>query len=334
MHDHMTQVNQKINPAFYLFHLPAQRSSLVLIISLLLFLLLISHKTQASYLPLLLQSEAAYQQQTSHPDVVIIDTRSPEAYSAGHIKGAINLPITQLHETQNHIKERIIGPLKFQQVVEQAGIRKQDRLIFYSGTDPLVATRAFWTFEFYGHPSNSILDGGYSAWVFQGLPVDSNQVIQPPSQYTIELNTSRLASKFNTLVATQTNDTLLIDARPKIEFEGGKTRGKRLGHIPTAVNLEFSKVFNTRVMQTGEATYSTFIKTDEIKKLLSRLPNKKNIILYCNTGDEASALYFAFRLINKDAALYEGSWVEWSADKYLPIASSLTSPLLKESEAK
>ncbi len=298
MHYHITQIHRQINTAFSLFYFAAQRSSLVLLISLLLFLLLIGHKTHASSLPLLLPPEAAYQQQTSHPNIVIIDTRSPEAYSAGHIKGAINLPITQLYETRNQIKKRIIGPLKFQQVVEQAGIRKQDHLIFYSGNDPLVAPRAFWTFEFYGHPSNSILDGGYFSWVFQGLPIDSNQVIRAPSQYIIELNTSRLASKFNTLMAIQTNDTLLIDARPKTEFEGVKTRGSRLGHIPTAVNLEFSKLFNTRVLQTGETAYSTFIKTDKIKKLLSQLPNKKNIILYCNAGDEASALYFAFRLIN------------------------------------
>ena len=47
----------------------------------------------------------------------------------------------------------------------------------------------------------------------------------------------------------------------------------------------------------------------------------KQIIVYCQTGREASHLYFTLKYVLgfPHVLLYRGSWVEWSADKTLPI---------------
>ncbi len=270
---------------------------------------------------LLLQPSALHQALQHTPNnLIIIDTRTPQAYLSGHIPTAINLPIDQLYRTVDHIKKRIISPLTFQQLVEKIGLKKSDSVVFYTGYNPLDATRALWTFEFYGHPVNRILDGGFPAWEWETLPVEKKINQRPPSQYTVKINPKRLASKFKTLVATQSTNTLIIDARPQSDFYGFTTRGERSGHIPNAVNLDFSKLFTTSKYPTSSTNISTFIDTEQFKKLLAKLPQKSQIILYCNAGSEASALYFSFRQMNQEVSIYDGSWLEWSADETLPIA--------------
>ncbi len=292
-----------------------------LLMALLLPLFLLSLNVQSAT-PLLYQPDKLHQaliQPTKN--IIIIDTRSAEEYSRSHIQNAINLPINQLQQTIGNVKKRIIGPLEFQKRIESLGLQQDDHLVFYAGSDPLPATRALWIFEFYGHPYNSILDGGFPAWQWQDLPTEQKINILPESQYSIRLNPKRFASKFETLVATQSENTLLIDARPKEEFEGRSSRTARTGHIPGAINLDFTTLFSTFNNEENQVQFFTFIKTEQFQKLIEKLPKKQHIILYCNAGSEASALYFSFRLMNKNVAIYDGSWVEWSVDKTLPITT-------------
>jgi thiosulfate/3-mercaptopyruvate sulfurtransferase len=43
-------------------------------------------------------------------------------------------------------------------------------------------------------------------------------------------------------------------------------------------------------------------------------------VLTCGSGITASTLAFGLHLLGKDAALYDGSWSEWGADRSTPKA--------------
>lgn len=44
------------------------------------------------------------------------------------------------------------------------------------------------------------------------------------------------------------------------------------------------------------------------------VPGKK-VISYCEVGQQASYTYFIARYLGYDAAMYDGSWSEWSSAK-------------------
>jgi thiosulfate/3-mercaptopyruvate sulfurtransferase len=46
------------------------------------------------------------------------------------------------------------------------------------------------------------------------------------------------------------------------------------------------------------------------------------VIVYCRTGMDASVPYFVLRSLGYDVSLYDGSFVEWSRDRSLPVALS------------
>ena len=295
-----------------------------LLISICLLFSLLSHSAIADTHALLLQPNMLQNKLTQKQDnLVIVDVRTKKEYLSGHIPDAINLPLIELHRSIDNIKSFVISPLQFQVLVEEIGIQKSDHLVFYAGEQTLDATRAFWVFEFYGHKVNSVLDGGYYHWLKQNYAIEHQPTELSPSQYAIELQSQRFSSKYNTLLATKSDDTLIIDARPQLEYQGVVTMTQRSGHIPTAVNLAWTELVEEHISRPMDDRYSTFISLDNIKKALEHLPDKKEIILYCNGGKEASVLYFSYRLMNQQVSVYDGSWFEWSADPSLEVEANL-----------
>ena len=129
-----------------------------------------------------------------------------------------------------------------------------------------------------------------------------------------------LASKAEVQKASSSGG-ILVDNRPHNQFLGINRHGKskRNGTIPNSKNLPE----NWMTKNGG----GTFRDRSELTKLykLAGVPQSGEQINFCNTGHWASLGWFASSEImgNTNAKLYDGSMVEWSADKTLPIQSAL-----------
>jgi len=259
----------------------------------------------------------------SAASITILDLRSKEDYLNGHIPGAINIPFHKFSRSINQVSGFLLTPQKFQELVEGHGIKTQDHLVVYSGRSILDSTRVFWAFDFYGHKKLSILDGGWPIWESKNLNIEMQEIALPPSNYAININPEKLATKFQTFMTTKHDSALIIDARPEAEFQGYRSKTEQLGHIPTAMNIPWKSVLSPTGDALEHENITQFPSMQTLQNRLQSIPEDKQIVLYCNDGRETSALYFGLKLLGREAAVYDGSWFEWSSDKSLPIKSKV-----------
>lgn len=104
--------------------------------------------------PTILTPAQAHGQLASH---TVIDVRTPGEYAAGHVPGALNVPLDRVGEALTEL--RTVAGREALLVVCASGAR---------------ATKACETLELAGAGA-VLLEGGTNAWVEAGLPVERNQ---------------------------------------------------------------------------------------------------------------------------------------------------------------
>jgi len=89
---------------------------------------------------------------------------------------------------------------------------------------------------------------------------------------------------------------------------------QRPGHIPTAINVPWSKAANED---------GTFKSDDELRALYGEagLDNGKDTIAYCRIGERSAHTWFVLHEIlgYKNVRNYDGSWTEWGSLIGAPI---------------
>jgi len=111
-------------------------------------------------------------------NAIVIDARSFSEYKDGHIPGAINIDLFQLHwfdTTKRGIKD---FNRQSRLLLSNIGIRKDNKVIFYDNISGVNSARGVWLLLYFSHNNVFILDGGFQKWKNQNLPVEvkSNQL--------------------------------------------------------------------------------------------------------------------------------------------------------------
>lgn len=254
--------------------------------------------------------------------VKIIDLRKSEAFQTGHIPSAINIPYSQFTRSKDGVAGFVETPKAFKKLMERNGIGNEDSIVLYSDWSFLDSMRVYWVFDFYGHKKIKVLDGGIQAWSDhkQELSLKTNDT--KTSEYVIEINSDIIATKFRTLMASKNDRYVIVDGRDSPQYKGEKSLTKRKGHIPQAINLPWLELVKNRSVG-DEYNHiqmpSTLEDVETLKQKLSDIPSDKEVILYCNGGQESSVIYFALKELGIKSSVYDGSWYEWSNDESLPV---------------
>jgi thiosulfate/3-mercaptopyruvate sulfurtransferase len=263
---------------------------------------------------------------TNSLPTVIIDTRAPEAYAAGHIPGAVNLHdiFTFLATSTKEGLQELRG--KFADAFGAAGLSGEEVAVIYEdsmNTGFGQSCRGYFLLQFLGYPKAAILHGGYQAWLAEDLPV-STEVPEPEAK-TFPVDDSAasvMLTQDDMLAALDKNEIIKLDVRDVDEWVGSSSSPygidfcPRKGRIPGAVWLEWY-----RMMKPGEEV-PVFKSKDELQAECATvgINTDSTVYLYCFKGARASNTFVALKEAGvKDVRLYFGSWNEWSRNPDLPI---------------
>jgi thiosulfate/3-mercaptopyruvate sulfurtransferase len=261
---------------------------------------------------------------------VIIDTRNPGAYAAGHVPGAVNV-----HEIFTYLATSTPEGIeelktKFADAFGNAGLSGTETAVIYeqsmaSGFGQ--SCRGYFLLSMLGYPKVKVLHGGFDAWVAAELPVTTEVPSPAPAAFPIVPEAgSILIDSRAMLAALNKPEIALLDVRDVDEWIGessspyGKDFCPRKGRIPGAVWLEWYR------MMKPTAEGPRFKSSDEILAECATvgITTETPVYLYCFKGARASNTLLALKNAGvKDVRMYFGSWNEWSRDPALPIEEGL-----------
>ena len=244
---------------------------------------------------------------------LVLDLRPPEAYTAGHIPGAIHLDLwgVSLIDTDP-------APLKafmwmIEHVLAAHGVNANAPVVVYDDQSGMRAARAFWFLEYFGHPNVRLLDGGYTAWTAGGLDVSRDAGPPPKSEWTGQRNEHTLATWREVRNALGRPDAVILDTRSDGEYCGTAVRARRGGAIPGAVHIEWTRNLSPE---------GDFKPAGELKTMYedAGVTPDREVLTYCQGGYRAAHSYLALRLLGYPRVrTYVGSWKEWGDRDELPV---------------
>ncbi len=273
----------------------------------------------------ILITPAQLQSMTTSLPTVIIDTRSPDAYAAGHIPGAVNMHdiFTFLATSSKQGLEELRG--KFAEAFGAAGLSGEEIAVVYEDSMTTgfgQSCRGYFLLEFLGYPKSVILHGGYQAWLAASLPVTTDVPATEPKTFPVDESAASVMLTSEDVLASLDDASIVkLDVRDVDEWVGissspyGVDFCPRKGRIPGAVWIEWY-----RMMKPGEVPL--FKSKEELQAECETvgINPDSTVYLYCFKGARASNTFVALKEAGvKDVRLYFGSWNEWSRDPALPI---------------
>ena len=242
------------------------------------------------------------------PSLLLIDARSFQEYSQGHIANAVNLDLFSFHWIDTSIDGISSFNEQFTKIFSYAGVSEEKKVVFYDNVSGMLAARGVWLLEYFSHNNVSMLDGGITKWKNEGHPLDIVPVSYKPANFSGKPDPKVLAG-FE-YVLDNLGKITILDARSKEEFDGKLVRAASGGHIPTSINIDY----------TENITNDGTLKNNEDLSKLYQMPRDTEIVTYCQGAYRAANTFLALRKIGfTNVRVYLGSWGEWGNKLELPI---------------
>ena len=229
--------------------------------------------------------------------IKVIDVRRADEYAAGHVPGAVSMPLSSLLADDGAAPAaRLFGSL---------GIGDEDRVAIYDDTFGALASRVAWTLEYIGHRGDvSLLGVTYGGWRASGLDVQEGGGAGgggggARAEHSAAPRESMGASASYVEESIGRGDAVLLDNRERLNYLEQ--------HIPGAVSMPYRML--------GSPAGMVLQPADRLRRLFENrgVGAGKEVVTYCGSVGTLSGLaYYALREAGiSPARLYVRSFREW-----------------------
>lgn len=261
-----------------------------------------------------------------HEPMVIIDTRDPDSYAAGHLPGAVNLRDIFTYLATSTPDGLAQMQAKFVAEFGRIGLSGAQTAVLYEDTMNSgfgQSCRGYFLLTYFGYKKVKVLHGGLRAWTSAGLPLTTDVPTPVPASFPIDITPGAvMIDRVEMLRALDDPAIVKLDVRDVDEWVGtssspyGPDFAPRKGRLPDATWIEWYRFMKP------SAAGPMFKSPMEIRAELrsAGISPDATIYLYCFKGARASNTFLALTEAGvKNVKMYFGSWNEWSRDPSLPI---------------
>jgi len=248
------------------------------------------------------------------------DARDEEAFSKGHIPGAVNVgdPTLTLRDA---LTEDYLPTLQIEKVLGAAGIDPAREIVVYGDRGLPSTYFAQLTLRYFGAANARVFHDGIEGWRAAGLPVATKATKPKPVTLKLVPQPGVIVSSKEVVAALKRADVQFLDVRTVREFKGEDVRAIRGGHVPGAVNIPFEQNWidpdARNKLRRGEVkdTAGMSLKTrGELAKLYEKLDPAREIIVYCQSGNRAAPTAAVLADLGfKSVKVYDSSWLGYAS---------------------
>lgn len=239
-------------------------------------------------------------------------------YARGHVPGAryVDLDAELAAPPGPHGRHPLPDPEVFAAAMRKAGVSADSDVVVYDAWNGWPAARAWWLLRWAGHDKVRVLDGGLAAWQAAGEPLSRDE---PPAGHgDFKAAPGAMPVLDADAAAALARRGTLVDARAAERYRGEtEPIDPVAGHIPGAINIP-----TTSTVASGGSFRSG---PDLVRHFASHgVGPDQEVGVYCGSGVSAAHEILALAVAGIPAALYVGSWSEWTADLSRPVATGPT----------
>ena len=260
-------------------------------------------------------------------DLVLLDVRwalgvtdGHEQYLAGHLPGAVFVDLeSELAAPPSPARGRHPLPdlADLEAAARRWGVRQGSRVVAYDAVGATSAARAWWLLRWAGLADVRLLDGGLGAWTGAGFVLEQGEVVPVRGDVVLSQGEPPPHTPDPAARLASSGSGLLLDARAGERFRGEvEPVDPRAGHVPGAVSAPTVQNLGSDGRFLDEPALR-----ERFAALGVRADGEQHVGVYCGSGVTAAHEVAALATLGIDAALYAGSWSQWSNDETRPVAT-------------
>ncbi|WP_434558895.1 sulfurtransferase [Pseudomonas sp. Z5-35] len=247
------------------------------------------------------------------PNLILVDLTSAARYSTGHIPGAYFVDPKRTQLGQPPAPGLLPAKADLEALFGELGHTPGAVYVVYDDEGGGWAGRFIWLLDVIGHSNYHYLDGGVLSWLDEGLPVSAEVPATVAGSVSLTLHEAPTATREYLQSRLGASDLAIWDARGPLEYSGEKVVAARGGHIPGAVNFEWTAGM--------DPARNLRIRKDmpQILEQLGITPDKE-VITHCQTHHRSGFTYLVAKALGYPRVKgYAGSWGEWGNRPDTPI---------------
>ncbi len=239
-------------------------------------------------------------------------------YEKAHIPTAAFLDLAdELSDPASSLRFTMPPPEQLERVLSAAGIGTDTRVVLYSTSHAMWATRMWWMLRASGFERAAVLDGGWYKWMSEGRGVCQRTCGYSSDSFKASPRPELWADRDEVLGAIGNPTVATLNALPRETHTGeAELSYGRKGHIAGSANVPYSSLMERKLR--------TFKAAPELRREFDRVGafDKERVITYCGGCISATVDAFALTLLgHPGVAVYDGSLSEWAADPSLPLVT-------------